>query len=77
MVMQEGMEFLVLTTEEAVKNNSVFILIEIPFDTTRTVVPAFVVPKSMLTIGALKLPSLMGLCEVRERKRNGINDSYF
>ena len=76
-VTKERLEFLLLATEEAVKNNPVLILIEIPFDSTRTVVPAFVVLETMLTVGTLKLPSLLGFGEMRERKGNGINNGFF
>ncbi len=51
-----------LFTQEAVEDNSVVISIEISFDTTRTVDPAFVIPDSMLAVRALEFPSTSSLC---------------
>jgi len=36
-------------------------------------VPTFVVLESVLTVRALKLPSLLGSGEMRQREGNGIN----
>lgn len=59
------------------EDDSILILIESSFYFARTIVSAFVIPESMLTVRALKLPSLLGFCEMREREGNGVNNAIF
>ena len=65
-VTQERSKFPLLFAQETVKDNSIVFGVEISFDTTRTVVPAFVVLDSMLAVRALKLPSTSGLSQMLE-----------
>jgi len=67
----------VLIAEKTTEFDGVVFGDQISLNTTRTVVPTFMVPDSMLTVGTLKLPSLLGFGEMREGKGNGVNDSFF
>ncbi len=59
------------------EDDSILIPIEIAFDTTRTIMSTLVVLESMLTVGALKLPSLLSCGEMRERRGNAIDNGFF
>jgi len=71
------MKFLALIAEKTAKSDAIVFGDQVSLNTTRTVVPAFVVLETMLTVGTLKLPSLLGFGEMRERKGNGINNGFF
>ena len=63
-----------LITEKTTEFDAVVFGNQISLHSTRTVVPAFVVPETMLTVRALKLPSLLGLSEMGKREGNRIDE---
>ena len=62
-----------LITEKTTEFDAVVFGNQISLHSTRTVVPTFVVSESMLTVRALKLPSLLSRGEVGQRERNRID----
>ena len=71
------MKFLFLTTEKTTEFDAVVFGDQVSLNTTRTVVPAFAVLETMLTVGTLKLPSLLGFGEMREIEGDGVNNRFF
>jgi len=63
----------VLITEKTMEFDAVVIRNLISLRSTRTVVPSIAVLETMLTVGALKLPSLLSCGEMRQREGNRIN----
>ena len=76
-VTKERRKLLVLIAEKTTEFDAVVFGVQASLNTTRTVVPAFVVLETMLTVGTLKLPSLLGFGEMWEREGNGINNGFF